>query len=77
MEYIKINPADNVAVAIRDLNSGNRVIIDNTEITLADNIPAGHKFLLKDCDFLNQFIVLLSKHIRILNLLYLFLQPLN
>ena len=50
MEYIKINPADNVAVAIRDLNSGNRVIIDNTEITLVDNIPAGHKFLLKDCD---------------------------
>ena len=50
MEYIKINPADNVAVAIRDLNSGNRVVIDNTEITLVDDIPAGHKFLLKDCD---------------------------
>jgi len=44
--YIKINPLDNVAVAISPLNKGTTVRVDNLEIELQDSIPAGHKFLL-------------------------------
>ncbi|MDO4966039.1 MAG: altronate dehydratase family protein [Lachnospiraceae bacterium] len=46
-EYIKINQADNVAVALRDFNKGEIVSLDN-EITLSDDIARGHKFALKD-----------------------------
>ncbi len=45
-KYIKINPDDNVAVAILDLTAGEKATIDGTEITLVDAIPAGHKFAL-------------------------------
>ena len=47
-KYLKINPADNVAVAITTLSAGERVIVDEVEITLNEEIPAGHKFALKD-----------------------------
>lgn len=46
--YLKINPADNVAVAIVTLAKGTKVTIDGIEITLQDEIGAGHKFALKD-----------------------------
>jgi altronate hydrolase len=49
MNYIKINPSDNVAVAIKELSKGTIVKIDDIQITLADTIPAGHKFALKKC----------------------------
>lgn len=45
-KYLKINPADNVAVAILDLSAGEKVNIDGLEITLSQDIPAGHKFAL-------------------------------
>ncbi|NDV45731.1 altronate dehydratase [Paludibacter sp. 221] len=48
MKYLKINPADNVAVAINDLHRGESVTIDNMQIVLNADIPAGHKFALKD-----------------------------
>lgn len=47
-DYIKINPADNVAVAINPLSKGNNVEIDGDVITLATDVPAGHKFALRD-----------------------------
>lgn len=47
-EYIKINPADNVAVAIAPLTRGATVTVDGRDITVADDIPAGHKFALRD-----------------------------
>lgn len=47
-DYIKINTSDNVAVAINPLPKGLNVIIDGTEFTLESDIPAGHKFALKD-----------------------------
>lgn len=50
MNYIKINPLDNVAVAIKELHSGDTIFIEDMEITLINNIPAGHKFMLTDCD---------------------------
>lgn len=47
-EYLKINPADNVAVAISPLSKGTVVDIDGDSITLVSDIPAGHKFALRD-----------------------------
>ncbi len=47
-KFIKINSADNVAVAVSDIEAGESVFIDNQEITAAENIPAGHKMALKD-----------------------------
>ena len=49
MKCIKINPSDNVAVAIEHLSAGSRVDIDGKVIILKDNVPSGHKFLLEDC----------------------------
>lgn len=47
-EYIKINPADNVAVAITPLSKGAAIEIDGKTITLVTDIPAGHKVALQD-----------------------------
>jgi len=43
MEFIKITPNDNVAVALVDLKAGTEVC----GVTLVEDIPAGHKFALK------------------------------
>ena len=47
-KYLKINPADNVAVAIVTLPAGEKLTVDGVEITLNEEVPAGHKFALKD-----------------------------
>ncbi len=47
-KYLKINPADNVAVAIVDLPAGEQIVVDNISIALNQAIPAGHKFALVD-----------------------------
>ena len=47
-EFIKINPADNVAVAINDVEAGVVFGIDGVSITTLTKIPAGHKVALKD-----------------------------
>ena len=47
-ESIKINPADNVAVAIHDLKKDEQVNVGAMHITLLSDIPAGHKFALTD-----------------------------
>ena len=47
-KFLKINTADNVAVAIVDLPAGEQMVIDGITITLNENVPAGHKFALKD-----------------------------
>ena len=44
MDYIKINPDDNVAVALTDLTAGSTV----EGISLSTDVPRGHKVLLKD-----------------------------
>ena len=44
MKYIKINPADNVAVALEDLAKGEVV----EGVSLLKDIPRGHKIVLKD-----------------------------
>ncbi|MCD8031733.1 MAG: altronate dehydratase family protein [Bacteroides sp.] len=47
-KYLKINPADNVAVAIVTLPAGEKLSVDGKEIVLNEEIPTGHKFALKD-----------------------------
>ena len=44
MDYIKINPVDNVAVALRDLPKG--TVVEG--VTLSMDIPRGHKIVLRD-----------------------------
>ena len=44
MKYIKINPADNVAVALEDLVKGEKV----EGVSLRMDIPRGHKIVLRD-----------------------------
>ena len=44
MKYIKINPSDNVAVALEDLSKGELV----EGLTLLMDIPRGHKIVLRD-----------------------------
>ena len=48
MKTIKINPADNVAVAIEALKAGETIEIEGQSITLNSDVPAGHKILLTD-----------------------------
>ena len=48
-KVLKINKADNVAVAITDgLISGERVVLDEKEFVLLNDIPYGHKFAIAD-----------------------------
>lgn len=47
-KYLRINPADNVVVAISDLKAGETITVDGHVITLKEDVPAGHKVTLKD-----------------------------
>lgn len=47
-KYLKIAPADNVAVAIEDLKAGEVLNVDGKEITIEADIPTGHKFALAE-----------------------------
>ena len=48
LKFLKINPDDNVAVAIVPLRKGGGISVDGKEIFLQEDIPAGHKVALKD-----------------------------
>lgn len=45
---LKVHPEDSVAVAIRPLSQGDVVEVAGLQITLATDIPPGHKFALKN-----------------------------
>jgi len=47
-EFLKINPADNVFVAIQPLSAGTKINVEGEEVTLITDVPAGHKCALKD-----------------------------
>ncbi len=47
-KYLKINPADNVAVAIESLTAGEKLSVDGIAVTLTEDVPAGHKFALQN-----------------------------
>ena len=46
--YFRIHPTDNVAVALAPLSAGTSVELDGISLTLAEDIPQGHKFALTD-----------------------------
>ncbi|MEA4936227.1 MAG: altronate dehydratase family protein [Paludibacter sp.] len=48
MKYLKINIADNVAVALEDLPRDMSIVVDEIKITLSADIPRGHKFSLRN-----------------------------
>ena len=48
LKYIQINPIDNVAVAVTDLNADEALSIAGKKIILQKNIPAGHKIALQN-----------------------------
>lgn len=47
MQSIRINPADNVAVALTDLQAGTAVAAGDARVVLVSDVPAGHKFALE------------------------------
>ncbi|MCL2857514.1 MAG: altronate dehydratase family protein [Oscillospiraceae bacterium] len=47
MKLLKINPADNVAVALAQLAAGEKLSVDGAELTLAEDVGPGHKVALK------------------------------
>ena len=50
MKFIRINAADNVAVALQDTDAGTRVDVDGVDLHTACNITAGHKIALQDIE---------------------------
>ena len=48
MKCIKIHPSDSVAVAVKPLKVGETITVNNEQTSLLNDIPAGHKFALKD-----------------------------
>ena len=50
MDFIKINTADNVAVAIHDMEAGKNFDINGVDICTLNPVPAGHKVALQDLE---------------------------
>ena len=47
-KLIRINPLDNVAVAVHDITAGEACYLDGENITASGDITAGHKMALRD-----------------------------
>ena len=47
-KYIRINPSDNVAVALEPLASGTVIELSDGSVILKEDVPAGHKIALTD-----------------------------
>ena len=45
--YIKINPADNVVVAIDPMRKGDTIEVGGRNVTVLQDVPAGHKIALQ------------------------------
>jgi altronate hydrolase len=48
IQFLRINPADNVVVAIEDLSKGQKIEVDGQTVVVSEGIPAGHKLALQD-----------------------------
>ena len=46
--YLKINPADSVVVCLTDKKKGDIIEVDGQLVVLVQDVPAGHKVLLRD-----------------------------
>ncbi|MGD9931449.1 MAG: UxaA family hydrolase [Mangrovibacterium sp.] len=44
--FIKINPADNVIIALTDFTKGETIDLGSQQLTLANDVPRGHKIAL-------------------------------
>ena len=51
MKCFKINKDDTVAVAVENLKTGDKVLIEDRETVLKNDIPAGHKFAVENIAF--------------------------
>jgi altronate hydrolase len=47
-QVLKINPKDNVLVALSDLEKGNTIMFENQSYLLQQDIPAKHKFFMRN-----------------------------
>jgi len=47
-KYLKINPSDNVVVAIQDLQAGDILDIDGVSVKVLEPVETGHKLAIKD-----------------------------
>ena len=45
---IRINPADTVIVCLRPMHQGETIEVDHQQITLLEDVPVGHKVLIRD-----------------------------
>ena len=45
--FLKIHPADNVLVALTDLKAGEQIVYNGSSVTLAQDVQAKHKFIMK------------------------------
>ena len=46
--YLRINPADSVVVCLVEKKKGDVIEVDGLKVTMAEDVPAGHKVLLRD-----------------------------
>ena len=46
MDFLKINPNDNVIVALKDYHVGETIVLDGETIALVDAVPSGHKMAI-------------------------------
>lgn len=46
--YLQIHPKDNVLVALQDIKKGVVIEFQGTKLSLIDDVPAKHKFLIQD-----------------------------
>ena len=46
--YLRINPADSVVVCLVEKKKGDTIEVGDLRVTLAEDVPAGHKVLLRD-----------------------------
>jgi altronate hydrolase len=45
-DFIKINPIDNVIIALKDFSEGETITIDQQELKVVNDVPKGHKIAL-------------------------------
>jgi altronate hydrolase len=47
-EFVKINPNDNVVIALKNFATGDKLIVDGIEIVLLNDVERGHKIALSN-----------------------------
>lgn len=46
-DFIKINPVDNVVIALKDFTAGEKLVVDGQELKIKNDVPRGHKIAVK------------------------------